>query len=121
MEPGHQVHSIVSFLKRILLLCIGLVCSLMAGAQTISAIEFVGTERTNEDFLYRWLTKTTGDTLQMQQLDEDLKFLQSLSIFSSVIYEIYANKATLSKDVTISFIVDESQAILPIVGIGGIR
>lgn len=93
----------------------------MVAGQTISAVEFTGTKRTKEDFLYRWLTSKQGDSLHHPSLEEDLKFLQNLSIFSSVAYTIETDTGSINQNAVITFTVEESLALLPIIGIGGIQ
>ncbi|MEM1219354.1 MAG: BamA/TamA family outer membrane protein [Bacteroidota bacterium] len=106
----------------VLLLLIG--CFLWTGAQAqapmpsqIGQIEFDGLRKNKESFLRRVIESEAGHSLDLEKIQNDLKYLKQLSGVAMAEYRI----DTTENGLTIQFQIEEAKTFFPIVNFGGIR
>lgn len=86
-------------------------------AQTIEAIEFVGLNKTNEQYLTGVLNTKVGDSLSQNKLDSDLAFLERLNYFFSIDTTIQKS----ANSVQITFHLQEASSLYPVFFISGFK
>ena len=92
-------------------------CTTFVQAQTpiIQAIEFEGLQKTEKDYLQRFIKTSIGETLDSLQLEADARQLRNLNAFSDVEYKV---KKRAHDESIITFICKEVKTLLPIFNFG---
>lgn len=83
--------------------------SLIADDNTVSKIEIIGNEHTKDHIILRELTTRIGEPAEQSRIDEDIRRLINLGIFSDVFIEYFEAE----DGVTVQVIVIERWAIIP--------
>ena len=102
---------------RLIFFCFFFSLSLWSHAQIIESISFEGNSKTKESFLLDLIESRVGDTLELNRIEEDMRALESLQIFSEVSHKI-EDVSPISTRLT--FQLKEVLTIIPVVNLGGL-
>ena len=84
---------------------------------TITKINFEGLKKNKPKFLRRTINNRIGEQLEINRVDDDLKYLRQLSGIVNADYRI----DTIGNEAELTFKIEEAMTLFPVINFGGIR